>query len=139
MLNWIMDFIESNDLDVKAIAYDPAQSQLLTTRLSDFGYEDVLFDVRQSYMRLNPPTKQLQVDIRAKKIVHYDNPLLTRSIYNGYVKESNDLIMIDKQMNRNKIDPLDALINAYSEAYFYEFEEQNWSELYANGALGFGI
>lgn len=139
MLNWIMDFIESNDLDVKAIAYDPAQSQLLTTRLSDFGYEDVLFDVRQSYMRLNPPTKQLQVDIRAKKIVHYDNPLLTRSIYNGYVKESNDLIMIDKQMNRNKIDPLDALINAYSEAYFYEFEEQNWSELYANGALGFGL
>lgn len=138
MLDWILDFIESNNLDVQGICYDPAQSQLITTRLAD-GYEDVLFDVRQSYMRLNPPTKQLQVDIKSGKVVHYGNPLLTRAMYNAFTKESDDLIKIDKQMNRNKIDPLDALINAYSEAYFYEFEEINWSERYANGDFGFGL
>lgn len=138
MLNWVLAFIETNNLDVQGICYDPAQSQLITTRLAD-GYEDVLFDVRQSYMRLNPPTKQLQVDIRAGKVLHFNNPLLTRAMYNAFTKESNDLIMIDKQVNRNKIDPLDALINAYSEAYFYEFEEINWSERYASGDFGFGL
>lgn len=138
MLNWILDFIETNKLDVKGICYDPAQSQLITTRLSD-SYEEVLFDVRQSYMRLNPPTKQLQADIRSGKVKHFNNPLLTRAMYNAFTKESNDLIMIDKQVNRNKIDPLDALINAYSEAYFYEFQMTNYSEQYANGNFGFGL
>lgn len=139
MLQWLLQWIDENELMVEAICYDPAQSQLLTKKLADEGYEDFLVPVRQSYMQLNPPTKQLQTDIRAGKLSHGNNPLLTRAMYNAYTKEKDDLIMIDKAMNRNKIDPLDALICAYSQAYFHEFTPVNLSEMYKTGKFGFGL
>ena len=46
--------------------------------------------------------------------------------------------MIEKKMNRNKIDPLAALLNAYTRIMYFDFNEVTVDELVANGEYGFG-
>lgn len=137
LVNWITDFIESNNFELKGIFYDPYNAGNVITDLAKF-YEKELIEVRQGLITLNAPTKQLRTDIIQGKMVHSDSPLLNRAIRNAITKENNDTIMIDKSMNRNKIDPLDALINAYTQAMYHDFEEEDINELIERGEYGFG-
>ena len=54
--------------------------------------------------------------VESGEVMHTNNPLLNRAAYNAMIKEYNDSVAIDKQINRNKIDSLDAIINAMSDA-----------------------
>ncbi|MDT2525800.1 terminase large subunit [Enterococcus raffinosus] len=137
LVNWITDFIESNSFELKGIFYDPYNAGNVITDLAKF-YENELIEVRQGLITLNAPTKQLRTDIIQGKTVHTNTPLLNRAIRNAITKENNDTIMIDKAMNRNKIDPLDALINAYTQAMYHDFDEEDINELIEKGEYGFG-
>lgn len=137
LVNWITDFIESNNFELKGIFYDPYNAGNVITDLAKF-YEKELIEVRQGLITLNAPTKQFRTDVIKGKTVHSNNPLLNRAIRNAITKENNDTIMIDKAMNRNKIDPLDALINAYTQAMYHDFDEEDINELIERGEYGFG-
>ncbi|WP_258082316.1 terminase large subunit [Enterococcus faecium] len=137
LVNWLTDFIESNSFELKGIFYDPYNAGNVITDLSKF-YEKEMIEVRQGLITLNVPTKQFRTDVIKGKTVHSNNPLLNRAIRNAITKENNDTIMIDKAMNRNKIDPLDALINAYTQAMYHDFDEEDINELIERGEYGFG-
>ncbi|GER76656.1 MULTISPECIES: terminase large subunit [Enterococcus] len=137
LVNWLTDFIESNNFELKGIFYDPYNAGNVITDLSKF-YEKEMIEVRQGLITLNVPTKQFRTDVIKGKTVHSNNPLLNRAIRNAITKENNDTIMIDKAMNRNKIDPLDALINAYTQAMYHDFDEEDINELIKRGEYGFG-
>lgn len=137
LVNWLTDFIESNNFELKGIFYDPYNAGNVITDLAKF-YEKELIEVRQGLITLNVPTKQFRTDVIKGKTVHSNNPLLNRAIRNAITKENNDTIMIDKAMNRNKIDPLDALINAYTQAMYHDFDEEDINELIERGEYGFG-
>ncbi|MEQ7168392.1 terminase TerL endonuclease subunit [Enterococcus avium] len=137
LVNWITDFIESNNFELKGIFYDPYNAGNVITDLAKY-YENELIEVRQGLITLNAPTKQLRTDIIQGKTLHANNPLLNRAIRNAITKENNDTIMIDKSMNRNKIDPIDALINAYTQAMYHDFDEEDINELIERGEYGFG-
>ncbi|MGQ4259639.1 terminase large subunit [Enterococcus lactis] len=137
LVNWLTDFIESNNFELKGIFYDPYNAGNVITDLSKF-YEKEMIEVRQGLITLNVPTKQFRTDVIKGKTVHSNNPLLNRAIRNAITKEKNDTIMIDKAMNRNKIDPLDALINAYTQAMYHDFDEEDINELIERGEYGFG-
>lgn len=137
LVDWITDFIESNSFELKGIFYDPYNAGNVITDLSKF-YEKEMIETRQGLITLNAPTKQLRTDIIQGKTFHSNNPLLNRAIRNAITKENNDTIMIDKAMNRNKIDPLDALINAYTQAMYHDFDEEDINELIEKGEYGFG-
>ncbi|HFN2097708.1 TPA: terminase large subunit [Enterococcus faecium] len=137
LVNWLTDFIESNNFELKDIFYDPYNAGNVITDLSKF-YEKEMIEVRQGLITLNVPTKQFRTDVIKGKTVHSNNPLLNRAIRNAITKENNDTIMIDKAMNRNKIDPLDALINAYTQAMYHDFDEEDINELIERGEYGFG-
>ncbi|EGP5132457.1 terminase large subunit [Enterococcus faecium] len=137
LVNWLTDFIESNNFELKGIFYDPYNAGNVITDLSKF-YEKEMVEVRQGLITLNVPTKQFRTDVIKGKTVHSNNPLLNRAIRNAITKENNDTIMIDKAMNRNKIDPLDALINAYTQAMYHDFDEEDINELIERGEYGFG-
>ncbi|EKK0902116.1 terminase large subunit [Enterococcus faecium] len=137
LVNWLTDFIESNNFELKGIFYDPYNAGNVITDLSKF-YEKEMIEVRQGMITLNVPTKQFRTDVIKGKTVHSNNPLLNRAIRNAITKENNDTIMIDKAMNRNKIDPLDALINAYTQAMYHDFDEEDINELIERGEYGFG-
>lgn len=60
------------------------------------------------------PTKQFRDDVLEKKIQHSGNEILTAAINNAVLLSDNNGVRIDKNKYSNKIDALDALLDAYA-------------------------
>ena len=73
-------------------------------------------EVKQSARSLNDATKDFQLSVKAGQ-VSYDkrNALLTWSMINAIISEPNSFgeIKIDKMTQKNRIDPCDAIIDAW--------------------------
>lgn len=118
---WLIDFIKLHNLQVDAIAYDPYQMSYLIPRL-ERDYQIVT--IRQNNKTLSAPTKDFQDKILTKTIVHSDNVLLERAVENGVlVYDSTNSCRLDKRKNSDKIDPLAALLDAYTYLFNNQLEE----------------
>ena len=73
-------------------------------------------------MVLNMPTRQFRDDVLKGLIKHPGNQLLTMAINNARVKVDNNGMRIDKDKQSNKIDPLDALLDAFAVCYLEPFD-----------------
>ena len=84
------------------------------------------------------PTKQLRDDLIDLKLRHADNQLLTAAVNNAVIKVDNNGMRIDKNINSNKIDPIDALLDAYAMCYT-EFQSSGYwtDEMILSGDFGF--
>lgn len=119
--SWLIDFIKLHHLIVDAIAYDPYQMSYLIPRL-ERDYE--LVPIRQNNKTLSSPTKDFQDKVLTKTIVHADNTLLQRAVENGVlVYDSTNSCRLDKRRNSDKIDPLAALLDAYTYLFNNQLEE----------------
>lgn len=138
MVEWLQDFINYNELQLIGIYYDPALANRAVSELSKVYYDKVI-EVPQRINYLSAPTKNLRDLILRKEIMHNNNPLLTRAAYNAMLKEYNDAYAIDKSMNRNKIDAMDAIINAMTDAQYHDFDAPSLQDLIDNDQFGFGF
>ncbi|CAI8852917.1 terminase large subunit [Bacillus licheniformis] len=129
VLDYIKNRIKTQKLNVKGILYDPHAISLLLNELEEYP----LIEVGQGAKRLSPPSKDFRLCVYDKRIVHANNPLLTIAVNNAIVKEFNDLIRIDKEKNREKIDPIVALITAHFEAMYYYSDDFDWNSYYESG------
>lgn len=122
VVNWLIDFINDNELNVKAICYDPWESSYFVTKMEkETGHP--LIEVAQNYKNLGPVLKQFRLDVFEKRIKHNNNPNLNLAIANAITKtDNNNMMILDKKTNRNKIDALVSLVTGYSQAMGYEFE-----------------
>lgn len=122
VVNWLIDFIDDNELNVKAICYDPWESSYFVTKMEkETGHP--LIEVAQNYKALGPVLKQFRLDVFEKRIKHNSNPNLNLAIGNAITKtDNNNMMILDKRTNRHKIDALVSLITGYSQAMGYEFE-----------------
>lgn len=111
VIQFIHELVDRYNFNVKGVFYDEWSAPTFVTELEDV-YD--LIPVRQGAKTLSPATKQFRNDVYETNINHLSNPLLTIAINNAIVIEQNDTIMIDKKTNRNKIDPLAALLNAFT-------------------------
>lgn len=135
VVSWLVDFIQSNKLDVKGIMYDPWGSQAVITELEEYDWP--LIEVRQDYRNLSEPLKQFRLDLFEKKILHNGNPNLEIAVNNAIVKsDNNGNIILDKKVNRNKIDAIVAVVTAYSQAMFHEYDN-NFEEYILSDDFGF--
>ncbi|MFG3610990.1 terminase large subunit [Rummeliibacillus stabekisii] len=134
IIDYINEKVEQYRWNVKGIYYDEYSAVTFVTELED-KYD--LVSVRQGYKTLSPPTKQFQLDVYEQKIAHTDNPLLNIAINNSITVEVNDAVKIDKTENRRKIDPLAAMINAYTEAMYNEFNSVDLNEFFASDDFSF--
>ena len=79
-----------------------------------------LTEIKQSAQSLNDATKDFQLSVKARK-VRYDrqNALLTWSMVNAVISAPNSFgeIKIDKMTQTNRIDPCDAVMDAWK-VYF---------------------
>lgn len=137
MTQWVQDFIDANQLQLIGIYYDPALMNRAVAELSKV-YINKLIEVPQRINYLSAPTKNLRDLILRKEIMHNNNPLLTRAAYNALLREYNDAYAIDKSMNRNKIDAIDAIINAMTDAQYHDFDAPSLQDLLDSGEFGFG-
>lgn len=135
MVDWLINFVNENELDVQAVGYDPAYANVVLSKLDSVL---PLIQVRQTKFVLTAPIRQFKYDTLNGKIIHNSNPLLDRAIYNAITVEDNDLVQIDKTTNRNKIDPLMALIDAYSEAMYHDLDIQDINKEIEEHGYSFG-
>lgn len=125
---WLIDYIEQNRLDVKAICYDSWESSYFVTKMEkETDYP--LVEVAQDYKNMSPALKQFKLDVLEKRVLHNGNPNLNLAINNAIAKpDNNNNIILSKQMNRNKIDALVALATAFTQARNHAFTSnmQEW-------------
>lgn len=116
--------VDTYDIDLISIAYDPHNASAFLQDLEDFGCD--LVEVKQSARSLNDATIDFQLEVKAHNI-EYDerNKLLTRSINDAILSEPNSFgeIKIDKMLQKHRIDPCDAVICSHKEAIRIEVEE----------------
>ena len=135
---WLENFVYENDLDVQCIAYDPHQYGHILTSIEKNHPEWLQVEIRQGTMTLNMPTKQFRDDVINSKVRHSGNELLTAAVNNAITKTDNNGMRIDKNKNSNKIDPIDALLDAYAMCYT-EFQTGGYwtDEMILSGDFGF--
>ena len=94
--------------------YDPYQFGPLLTMIEKYHSEWETIQVRQGTQTLSMPTKQFRDDITSKKIRHSSNRLMRASAMNAVIMSDNNGIRINKNKASNKIDMMDATLDAYS-------------------------
>lgn len=135
VVSWLVNFIQSSNLDVKGIMYDPWNSQAVITELEEYDWP--LIEVGQGYRDLSEPLKQFRLDVFEKKIMHSGNPNIEIAVNNAVVKyDNNSNIILDKKINRNKIDAIVAITTAFSQAMYHEYEN-NMEEYIMSSDFGF--
>lgn len=115
VLAYILGLIDRNGWQVKAICYDPYAMGYL---LPEFEKRSLpMVEVRQGVRTLSIPTVRFRDDLFNGKVQHPDNKLLAYAVNNAILKyDANNNPIIDKAKNATKIDPMAALMNAYTVA-----------------------
>lgn len=118
----LKELIAIYDLKVQMICYDPHNADAFLSDLEELGYDTMM--VVQSAKNLNDPTTDFRLEVEAGNIQYNkDNKLLTWSIANAKtVSNSFGEIKIDKDLRVKRIDPVDAVIDAYKFAMKDEYK-----------------
>lgn len=133
--DYIKSYVADNDLNVKGVYYDRNLANTWLIDMEERASEFKLIEVAQSMMGLSETIKQYRYDVIEGKVVHSNNPLLTIAVNNAVIKNVNDNVLINKTKARNKIDPIVALMNAYTQAQFHEHAKLTLKERLAKGAV----
>ena len=111
----LAEIVETYKVDIVGCGYDTANASAFVADLEDVLDCD-LTAVPQSARSLNEPTKDFQLSVKAG-LVRYDerNRLLSWSVANAIISQPNsfDEIKVDKMTQTNRIDPVDAILDAW--------------------------
>lgn len=124
ILKYLHEIVDTYELDLQAICYDPHNASAFLLDLEDFGCD--LIEIKQSARSLNDATKDFQLEVKAHNIEYNeDDKLLTRSMNDAILSEPNSFgeIKIDKMIQKNRIDPCDAVICAHKVAMGVEVDD----------------
>ncbi len=137
VIDFIVKFITTHDLNVQAVCYDPWNAQSFITTIESMALDWPLIEVGQSFKALSQSIKEFRMWVADERIQHNDNMLLTTSVNNAVlIRDGEDNVKINKKMNHQKIDPIISIITAFTEARMHEFQE-NWTEKYESEEFGF--
>lgn len=121
VLDYIQDYVNRYNLDVQAICYDPYSIHGVLAEMERREWYYDLYEIRQGPQTLSNPNLDFRLNVINGDVKHHKNPLLDIAIKNAVAKNTNDSIMIEKKMNREKIDPLMSTIFAYVIACEHEW------------------
>lgn len=116
---WLLNFVEAHDLTVKGVLYDAWGTGRFIRRLDENRNEWVLIPVRQGTHSLSEPTKFLRDMFVSQQITMFDDGLMQAAFTNAVLKSDNNGIQVDKNRATQKIDIVDATIDAMFEAMNY--------------------
>ena len=113
--SWIHETTDDLGVNVKELCYDPYNATHFAQDFDARGITTV--EVRQGMRTLSEPTKAFREEAYRGNILHEPNPLLDWAISNAVTKrDHNENIILDKEKSTNRIDPIAAVINAFSRA-----------------------
>ena len=119
-----------HNLDVQAICYDPYSIHGVLAEIERREWYYDLYEIRQGPQTLSNPNLDFRLNVINGDIKHHKNPLLDTAVKNAIAKNVNDSIMIEKKMNRHKIDPLMATIFAYVIASEHEWDTETFMPMF---------
>ncbi|TYC50763.1 terminase large subunit, partial [Weissella muntiaci] len=136
VFNWMLQFIEENELHVKGVLHDQWGTGNFIRRLDEIRDEYLIIPVRQGIKSLNEPTKFLQTSFIKRNITMFDDQAMQQALVNAVVVSDNNGIKVDKNVNSQKIDIVDAIIDALFEGQFYFTDFTNVEEKATNSPFG---
>ena len=135
IINHLKELIENYEIKIEEVGYDSHNASVFLQDL-DFLACD-LTEIKQSAKSLNDATKDFQLSVKANQLLYdKENDLLKWSIANA-TTTSNSFgeIKIDKQAQKYRIDPVDAIIDAWKimlvnrNEYSADSEFDDWVEM----------
>ena len=150
IIKYLEDLIKEYNLKPQLICYDPHNASAFLSDLEALGFDSV--SVPQTAKELNDATVDFRLEILAgnveiegveigkedKKIVVPVDGLLTWSVANAKTISNNyGEIKIDKDITTERIDPIDAIIDAWKAAMKEEYKPDvnesvnDWLEQFA--------
>ncbi|GAA0104273.1 terminase large subunit [Paraclostridium sordellii] len=117
IIKYLKELIEKYDLKVEQIGYDPHNADAFLTDIQEIVRDCI--EIYQTHKWLNDATEDFELEVRAKNIEYNkENELLSWSALNAKtVSNGNGEIKIDKDRRQKRIDPIDAIIDAYKLAF----------------------
>jgi phage terminase large subunit-like protein len=113
IIAYFKELIERYNLKLKAIAYDPHNADAFLSDLESFGVDCI--EIVQSAKSLNTPTEDFQLSVDNGTVKYNRKDGLFRFCGVNAVTTSNSFgeIKIDKEHRTERIDPIDAAIDAH--------------------------
>lgn len=117
IIKYLKVIIEKYELKIEQVGYDPHNADAFLSDLSELGCDCI--EIYQTHKWLNDATEDFELEVRAKNIEYNkENELLSWSAVNAKtVSNPNGEIKIDKDRRNKRIDPIDAIIDAYKLAF----------------------
>ncbi|MBJ7650139.1 terminase large subunit [Weissella confusa] len=118
---WLLDYVEENDLDVLFFGYD-AMGATNMVKMLENNSAFPLQPIRQRTGELKDATKFLQRIFVENSVDRLDDITMEKALLNAVLREDSVGIQVDKTKATLKIDVVDAIIDAMTQA-MYHFEE----------------
>lgn len=123
--SYILDHVEmlirQYEWEVLEVCYDPHEASYFSQEMTEKGY--TMVEVKQNIATQHEPLTEFREKVLKGEIIHNGNGLLTWAIGNAVtVSNSDDRIKLSKSKSTERIDPIAAVIDAYSQARFHEFK-----------------
>lgn len=115
ILSYLEKIVKKYELDVQFVCYDPHNASAFLMDLEAMGYDSIA--VSQSAKALNDATVDFRLEIESGNVEHDGNEAITWSIANAKTTSNSfGEIKIDKEYQTERIDIIDAIIDAWTEA-----------------------
>ena len=107
--------LRTDGYQVQEIDFDKWNATHFAQDMEAEGFTVV--EIPQSIRQLSEPTKRFRAEVLQGNILHENDPLLTWAAGNAVTKmDAQENIMLAKDRSKNRIDPIAAVINAFSRA-----------------------
>lgn len=115
IVSYLEKVIQQYELDVQWICYDPHNASAFLNDLESLGYDS--FAVKQSARELNDATVDFRLELMAGHVEHDGNEAIKWSLANAKTTANSfGEIKIDKEYKTERIDIVDAIIDAWTMA-----------------------
>lgn len=139
ILNDLINYIEEYELDIQMICYDPHNASAFLGDLEATGFNSL--SITQTHKNLSDATEDFRLEIYAGNVEYNeDEEVLSWSLANAKtIKNNYGEIKIDKSLQTERIDPVDAVIDAWTQAMKTETEAdaaqavEEWLEMMKGG------
>lgn len=129
IISYLQRLIDDYELNIKMICYDPANASAFLYDFDELGVDTL--SVNQSARNLNDATVDFRLEVEVGSVEYNRNEkLLTWSMTNAKT-ESNSFgeIKVKKEVNKKRIDVVDAVIDAWKIAMIQQREDINITEV----------
>ena len=112
---WVVDFCSK--YNVLQIGFDKWNASHFAQDLMNDGYP--MLEIPQSITQLSEPTKKFREAVYEGKVLQMGDSMLKWALNNAILKlDQQENVMIGKQISKDRIDPIAAVINAFSRAMY---------------------